>query len=78
MNATRGAPPTHGEMKCVGRRTDAPDPIRDAAILQRTLNDLRSNAVAPRGVFRFRTHEEADRWMTEALIRTRVRHTSKT
>ncbi len=78
MKSSRGAPPDPGEIKCVGRHADSPDPVRDAAILQRTLNRLRGGAVAWRGVFRFQTHEEADRWMTEALIRTHVRHTSKT
>ncbi len=58
--------------RVVGRRR-APDPL--------ATTDTRANAAAyrkafptpfiPRGVYRFRSHEEADRWMWEMITRPR-------
>ncbi|MBI4238785.1 MAG: hypothetical protein HY696_10300 [Deltaproteobacteria bacterium] len=64
-------------MKVVGR-TGKADPVRDARILQRTGDRLLRHALVPRGVYRFKTHKEADAWMTRMIVRTRVRRTSKT
>ena len=62
--------------KVVGhRRTDR----HDAAALQRTLAAIRrTGAVVPRGVFRFRSFEEADAWMTRMMARTHASRSSKT
>ena len=54
------------------------DALRDSAILQRTLNALRENALVPRGVYRFASHEEADAWMTLQIAATHARLSSGT
>src|SRR6266498_3514645 len=56
-----------------GQRTAASAPshiISGAAILQRTMNRLRGGALIPRGVYRFRDHEEADEWMIRTIAAT--------
>lgn len=65
-------------MKHVGRRCEGGDPVRDAAILQRTINRLRGGHLVPRGVYRFRTHEEAREWMIREMARTHARRRSRT
>lgn len=50
--------------KTVGRRRP-PDAMSGGMALQRTLNQMLSSTghrLAPKGVFRFKTHEEADAW----------------
>ncbi len=48
--------------------------------LQKLVNEVRSSqglgGLCPRGVFRFRSHEEADEWMIQAIVKraTRVRN----
>lgn len=64
-------------MKTVSRRRGRENPLRDAGILQRTINTLRGGALIPRGVYRFRTHEEADAWMTRQIASTHARRHSK-
>lgn len=58
-------------MKTVGRRTSAESgSFADFDVMQRTITALRRNAkFAVRGVYRFRTHEEADQWMMDQLTR---------
>ncbi len=65
-------------MRTVTRRRPGENPLRDSAILQRTLNRLRGPALVPRGVYRFATHEEADTWMTRQIAATHARRSSKT
>jgi len=65
-------------IKRVSRRREGQDVVRDAAILQRTINRLRGGDLVPRGVYRFRTHEEADIWMTRQMASTHARRSSKT
>ena len=62
--------------KTVGRRrTDVANP----RALQRTLADVRGTGViVPRGVYRFKTFEEADAWMTRMIARTHANRKSKT
>ncbi len=62
----------------VSRRPEGEDPLRDIAILQRTINRLRGHDLVPRGVYRFATHEEADRWMIQQMAATHARRSSKT
>lgn len=64
-------------MKVVGR-TGKADPIEDARIMQRTGNRLLEYAICPRGVYHFKTLEEADQWMTKMLVHMHVRRSSKT
>jgi hypothetical protein len=59
----------------VGKRTKAPNAlstatsnIADAVAWQKALGGLR----IPRGVYRFKTHEEADAWMVKMLARSKV------
>lgn len=59
-------------MKVVSRRRRIEDPLLDTAILQRTMNQLRGMALVPRGVYRFRSHEEADEWMKRKMASTHV------
>jgi hypothetical protein len=62
--------------KIVGRRRVDQ---RDPGALQRTLAALRrTDAMVPRGVYRFATFEEADEWMTRMIARTHVSLSSTT
>jgi hypothetical protein len=65
-------------IKRVSRRPEGQDLLRDVAILQHTINELRGWDLVPRGVHRFRTHEEADEWMTRQMASTHARRSSKT
>jgi hypothetical protein len=60
-------------MRVLSRRPPGSDVLRDAAILQRTLNRLRGPALVPRGLYRFATHADADLWMTAQIVATRAR-----
>jgi hypothetical protein len=74
------SPPVRGScyhglvVKTVGhRRTNGTDP----ATLQRTLAAVRrTGSLVPRGVYRFRSFEEADAWMTRMMARTHVSRNS--
>ena len=65
-------------MKVITKRKGVGDPIEDARILQRTLNQVRGNALVPKGVYRFKTFEEADQWMIKMIARTHVLRRSRT
>ena len=57
----------------VGRRTLSPDSMRAGMQLQETAAQLHKafkHHWRPRGVYRFKTHEEADAWMTKMLARS--------
>jgi len=57
------------------RRTDR----NDIGTLQRTMAAVRgTGAVVPRGVYRFRSFEEADAWMIRMMARTHASLRSKT
>ena len=57
--------------KTVGRREPC-DPWTRGMRLQETAGQLRTSAghggICPRGVYRFKTHEEADAWMMNMLV----------
>ena len=58
--------------KTVGRRVPPRDAFRFAMGLQKTAAELERamhRGLCPKGVFRFRTHEEADAWMIKMLAR---------
>ena len=65
-------------IKNVPGRLDSDDVLRDIDILHRTMNDLRGCGLIPRGVYRFRTHEEADEWMMRQIAANHARHSSRT
>jgi len=58
--------------RCVGRRTRRPDALS-------TATSNKANSIAwrkafgglrvPRGVYRFKTHEEADQWLWQMIAR---------
>ena len=65
-------------MKTVGRRAERLVTLDEARQLLRTAAELRPvDRLVPRGVYRFESFEEADRWLRETMARTLVRHSSK-
>lgn len=57
----------------VGRRTQTPDGLKAGMQLQETAAQLHrtfKHRWMPKGVYRFKTHEEADAWMTKMLARS--------
>jgi hypothetical protein len=66
-------------MKVVGTRHSGTSPMADQAPLARTAALLRGTArLAPRGVYRFASFDEADAWMTKMLMRTHEHPSRKT
>ena len=65
-------------MKLVSKRSPGGRILDDTARLQRTLNRLRGPALVPRGVYRFSSFEEADRWMMSQIARSAAHLSSKT
>ena len=57
--------------KAVGRRRSTGDAFVTAMKLQKTVNTLQSHlqGICPTGVFRFKTHEEADEWLLKWMSR---------
>lgn len=59
--------------KFVGRRTKTPDSLAAGMQLQAlgaALHKSFKHRWCPRGVYRFKTHEEADAWMMRMLARS--------
>jgi hypothetical protein len=57
----------------VGRRTQPPNSLRAGMQLQATAAQLHQafkHRWMPKGVYRFKTHEDADAWMTKMLARS--------
>jgi hypothetical protein len=57
----------------VGRRTPMPDSWEAGMRLQETAAQLHKSFKhrwMPKGVYRFKTHEEADEWMNKMLARS--------
>jgi len=65
-------------IKRVPGRREGDDVLRDIEILQQTVNDLRGCGIIPRGVYRFRSHEEADEWMMRQIAANHARHSFRT
>jgi hypothetical protein len=60
--------------KVVGRRTQAPDPLSLAGSTKKDMEAWRQalgGVRIPRGVHRFRSHEEADAWLWKMIARPR-------
>ena len=72
------APLPGAGIRRVSRRPEGQDTIHDITILQRTINRLRGGDLVPRGVYRFRSHEEADGWMMRQMASIHARRSSKT
>jgi len=59
------------EVKVVGRRKGFDTSPEAANAWLQTINELRGPCgVCPRGVYRFETFEEADRWMRQMLVQS--------
>lgn len=61
--------------KVVGRRTRTPDSLQAGMKLQTLAVKLHRSLKhrwAPKGVYRFKTHEEADEWMNRMLARSQI------
>jgi hypothetical protein len=61
--------------KIVGRRTQTPNAFETGMKLQSLALEFHKsfkNRWAPKGVYRFKTHEEADAWMTKMLARSQI------
>lgn len=59
--------------KVVGRRTKTPDAWQSGMKLLASSAKLHvalGHHWAPKGVYRFETHEEADEWMLQMLVRS--------
>lgn len=48
--------------KSVGRRVRAESTVAEAAVLLETIARLMPSGICPKGVWRFRSFEEADEW----------------
>lgn len=76
---SKGDPHQEPIGKTVGRRRIEPRGLEDADRLLRTAWALRgTEKLVPRGLYRFKTFEEADTWMTAMMARTHARQLSKT
>ncbi len=61
--------------KVVGRRTKTPDAFQTGMGLQSLAVHLHKSFKhrwAPKGVYRFKTHEEADEWMWKMLSQSQI------
>jgi hypothetical protein len=61
--------------KIVGRRTSPPDSFSAGMKLQALAVEMHRSLKhrwAPTGVYRFKTHEEADEWMNRMLARSQI------
>jgi hypothetical protein len=64
--------------KVVGRRTKLPEAFATGMGLQSLAAELHKSFEqhwAPRGVYRFKTHEEAEEWMWRMLARSQTPRT---
>ena len=64
--------------KVVGRRTRTPEAFDSGMKLQSLAVELHrsfKHCWAPKGVYRFKTHEEADEWMNRMLARSQLPRT---
>ena len=60
------------KIKIVGKRSGKTAPtLENANTLLKTMQQLRGGAgICPRGVYRFKTFEEADEWMMKMLAQS--------
>lgn len=59
-----------GHMKVLGRRREPQATHANQEAIQQLLHDLRGQQLfLPKGVFRFKSHEEADAWQMKMLTR---------
>lgn len=58
--------------KTVGRRLAPADSLKYGLGLQKSLSQLSWRSPIRRGVYRFRSHEEADAWMMDYLVKRKT------
>lgn len=58
-------------MKVFTKRHGKMEYLKKFDRLQRVLNESIGYSLVPRGVYRFKTMEESDNWMTDNITRTR-------
>ena len=59
-----------GYTRVVGRRKDPTPTLENVRALQQLLQELRGkHPFLPRGVYRFKSHQEADAWQMKMLTR---------
>ncbi len=66
------------QIKIFTKRHGEEPPVQGATILQETISQLRGPELVPKGVYRFSCFEEADEWMNQKIVSTRVLLKSKT
>ena len=66
------------KMKIVTKRKQIDNHLEDVQRLQRLINRLRGYALIPVGVYRFKTFQEADRWMIKTIANTHASLNLKT
>jgi hypothetical protein len=65
-------------MKVIGRKGKPRIDVTTIDSSQKLANDLRKGRpFMPKGLWRFRSHEEADAWKLKMLTRPWTRHSSK-
>jgi hypothetical protein len=69
---------TPERVKVVSKRSGKADDVQDAEALQKLVNQLRGVGIAPRGVYRFETHEDASEWLIHQMAVLHARQSSKT
>ncbi|MDO8518535.1 MAG: hypothetical protein Q7T11_00030 [Deltaproteobacteria bacterium] len=69
---------TSPTMKVFTKRHGKPDKIEEARRLMTLVRRLRGDALVPKGVYRFKTMEEANQWMLQKMASTRAFLNSKT
>lgn len=60
-------------LKIITKRHGVVNTLKDAEILQRTMNQLRNYDLIPKGLYRFTTFKEADQWMIRQIAATHAR-----
>ncbi len=65
-------------MKTVGSRPIESTPLDDQGRLARTVRAFRPGGLAPRGVYRFASFEEADEWLLQMMRRPPALQNPKT
>ena len=51
--------------------------LSNVDIMSRTAAQLRGTPLVPKGLYRFKTFEEADEWMNQMMAETHARHKSR-
>lgn len=64
--------------KILTKRFGKQDSIEEMGQLQELFNEIKNFLLVPRGVYKFKSYEEADQWMIKTMVSTHVSQNSKT